>query len=140
MKFRALPILIFILINSITLLAIKEKSQKTATRNHDDEQSTATDPVYKRIVGYIYSMAEDSMKSSDLLTKKKIAGALPEGYPSQTRKLALKTRDDIEKWRKTLGLPSELFRFCIYPNSKINYNKWCNNNFFSSKNKQDSKF
>lgn len=139
MKLKTLSILICILINSISLLALKEKSQKTATRD-DNESISPSDTIYKRIVGYIYSMAEDSMKSSDLLVKKKISGALPEGYPDQTRRLALKTRDDIVKWRKTLGLPTELFRTCIYPNTKINYIKWCSNNFFGSKNKQNSNF
>ena len=142
MKLKSLTILICILINIITLIAIKEKSQKTAASEGEDDQSQSSpsDSVYKRIVGYIYSMAEDSMKSSDLLAKKKIAGSLPEGYPDQTRRLALKSRDDIAKWKRTLGLPTELFRLCVYPNSKINYSKWCSNNFFGSKNKRDSKF
>ena len=139
MKLKSLTILICILINIITLLAIKEKSQKSAAGD-DQTESSPSDTVYKRIVGYIYSMAQDSMKSSDLLMKKKITGSLPEGYPDQTRKLALKSRDDLAKWRRTLGLPTELYRLCIYPNSKINYSKWCNNNFFGSKNKRESNF
>lgn len=139
MKLKSLTILICILINIITLLAIKEKSQKSAAGD-DQTESSPSDTVYKRILGYIYSMAQDSMKSSDLLMKKKITGSLPEGYPDQTRKLALKSRDDLAKWRRTLGLPTELYRLCIYPNSKINYSKWCNNNFFGSKNKRESNF
>ncbi len=139
MKLKSLTILICILINIITLLAIKENSQKSAAVD-DQTESSPSDTVYKRIVGYIYSMAQDSMKSSDLLMKKKITGSLPEGYPDQTRKLALKSRDDLAKWRRTLGLPTELYRLCIYPNSKINYSKWCNNNFFGSKNKRESNF
>ncbi len=140
MKLKTLSILICFLIYSIPLLALKEKSQKTATTDDDQGQSSLSDLTYKRILGFIYSIAEDSMKSSDLLLKKKLSGSLPEGYPDQTRRLALKTRDDLIKWRKTLGLPTELFRLCIYPNTSISYTKWCSNNFFGSKNKQDSNF
>lgn len=142
MKLKSLIILICILINIITLTAIKEKSRKSAAPagEEDESKSSPSDSVYKRIVGYINSIAEDSMKSSDLLSKKKIAGSLPEGYPDQTRRLALKSRDDIAKWKRILGLPTELFRLCVYPNSKINYSKWCSNNFFGSKNKRDSNF
>lgn len=121
-------------------MTIKEKSQKSTSNDGENPPPTASDAVYKRIVGYIYSMAEDSMKSSDLLKKRKISGSLPEGYSAQTRKLALKTRDDIAKWRRILGLPTELYKFCIYSNSPINYFKWCNNNFFGSKNKKDSNY
>ncbi len=140
MKYKSLTIVICILLNLICLLAKKEKFQKTSGATDEEGQgpSTPSDTVYKRIVGYIYAMAEDSMKSSDLLMKKKITGSLPEGYPTQTRRLALKSRDDLAKWKRTLGLPTELFRLCLYPNTKINYYKWCSNNFFGSKNKRDS--
>jgi len=139
MKLKSLSILIFILINSISLLALREKTKKTATRDVEEGKSTS-DAIYKRIVGFIYSMAEDSMKSSDLLIKKKISGSLPEGYPSKTKRLALQTRDEIDRWSRILGLPTELYRVCIYPNNKINYIKWCSNNFYGSKNKQDSNY
>lgn len=139
MKFIFLIITISLLLKTFVSITNKEKSQKSAkAESKDDTQSTPSDAVYKRIVGYIYSIAEDSMKSSDLLKKKKLSGSLPEGYPDSTRRLALKTRDDIAKWKRTLGLPTELYRVCVYSNSAINYYKWCNNNFFGSKNKRDS--
>lgn len=140
MKFILLIISISLLLTTIFSITNKEKSQKFAkAESQEDTQSTPSDAVYKRILGYIYSIAEDSMKSSDLLKKKKISGSLPEGYPASTRKLALKTRDDIAKWKRTLGLPTDLYRVCVYSNSAINYYKWCSNNFFGSKNKKDSK-
>lgn len=112
----------------------------TQNIENSNPPSSPSDATYNRITEFIYSMAEDAMKTSDLLKKKKISGSLPEGYPTSTRRLALKTRDDKEKWRRVLGLPTELYRFCIYSNSNINYYKWCNNNFFGSKNKRDSKY
>jgi len=139
MKFIFLIITISLLLKTFLSITNKEKTQKSAKAEYqEDAQSTPSDAVYKRIVGYIYSIAEDSMKSSDLLKKKKLSGSLPEGYPASTRRLALKTRDDIAKWRKTLGLPTDLYRVCVYSNSAINYSKWCNNNFFGSRNKRDS--
>ena len=101
--------------------------------------ASPADTIFKRIIDYIYSMAENSMKTSDLLKKKKIAGALPEGYSAETRKLALKSRDDFTKWKRILDIPVDLYRVCLYSNSNINYYKWCNNNFFGSKSKRDSK-
>jgi hypothetical protein len=100
--------------------------------------TTPADNVFSEILKNIYALAEKSMKTSDLLQKKKIAGALPEGYPDQTRKLALKTRDDFTHWKRIIDKPTELYRTCLYSNSNVNYYKWCNNNFFGSRNKRDS--
>ena len=131
MKLRLLILIICCMINSFMLVQVKNKATEVP--------ASAGDGIFKNIIKYIYSFAEDSMKSSDLLKKKKIAGALPEGYPAQTRKLALKTRDDMDKWKRIIDIPTELYRTCLYSNSNVNYYKWCNNNFFGSKSKRDSK-
>jgi hypothetical protein len=107
-------------------------------KNREDPPASPGDGIFKNILTNIYSFAEDSMKTSDLLRKKKIAGALPEGYPAQTRQLALKSRDDMSHWKRIIDIPIQLYRTCLYSNSNINYYKWCNNNFFGSKTKRDS--
>jgi len=109
---------------------IKENKVKT--------RATPFDPEFEKIEGYIFSMAENVMKSSDLKEKKKNLSSLSDGHSGTKNKLASKSREDIAKWKRLLGLPTDLYRICIYPNSNINYYKWCNNNFFGSKNKKDS--
>jgi len=98
-----------------------------------------SDAVHSRITDYIKSLAEAKMKSSNILAKKKISGVLPEGFPKEIIKKALETRNNKSTWRPILGLPTEIYRICLYPSAKVNYNKWCNNSFFGTKNKSDSK-
>ena len=80
------------------------------------------------------------MKSTDIMAKKKLAGVLPEGFSQETIQKALRSRNDKKKWRQLLGIPTELYRACLYPLAKINYYKWCNNSFFGAKNKAESNY
>jgi len=134
MKLSLLILIICCMINSFMFVQLNSKAT-----GHQPPKASPADGIFKNIVKNIYSFAEDSMKSSDLLRKKKISGALPEGYPAETRKLALKSRDDMTKWKRVIDIPTELYRTCLYSNNNVNYYKWCNNNFFGSKNKRDSK-
>jgi hypothetical protein len=122
---------------SVSLLNSKDHN---APKTTPDPPANPSDTVYKRILEYINSLAEEKMKSSNILAKKKITGALPEGYPEETVQKALDTRNDKKKWRPVLGLPTELYKMCLFPFSKVNYVKWCNNNFFGAKNKGESMF
>jgi hypothetical protein len=131
MKLGLLIIIICCQLNCLFFVSVRNLA-------NENPPVSPADTIFNNILNNIYSLAEKSMKSSDLLQKKKIAGALPEGYPSQTRKLALKTRDDLTKWKRIIDKPTELYRTCLYSNSNVNYYKWCNNNFFGSKNKRDS--
>lgn len=98
-----------------------------------------SDPVYSRILEYINQIAEKKMKSSDLMAKKKLSGSLPEGFSDDTIKAALATRNNKNNWKSIMDIPTEIYRICLYPTSKVNYTKWCSNSFFGSKPKLDSK-
>jgi len=107
-------------------------------KTNPDPPANPSDAVYKRIKDYIQTLAEKKMKTSDLMAKRKISGALPEGFPEETIEKALETRNDKKKWQNILGLPTEVYKMCVFPFAKVNYVKWCNNNFFGSKNKGES--
>jgi hypothetical protein len=135
----------FVIINSIILLisincilGLKAWT-KNGPKTNPDPAANPSDAVYKRITDYISAIAEEKMKTSDIMAKKKIAGALPEGYPKEVIQKALETRNDRKKWRQVMGLPTELHRMCLYPFARINYVKWCNNSYFGMKTKAESK-
>lgn len=121
-------------------LTVPNSKDTDSPKTKPEEPENPSDAVHKRILDYINELAEEKMKSSNMMAKKKIAGALPEGFRKETIQRALDTRNDKRKWRQTLGLPTELYRMCLFPFAKVNYVKWCNNNFFGAKNKGDSKF
>jgi hypothetical protein len=124
---------------SFTLCAsVLNIKHHNAPKTTPDPPANPSDVVYKRILEYINSLAEEKMKSSNIMAKKKITGALPEGYPEETVQKALDTRNDKKRWRPVLGLPTELYKMCLFPFAKVNYVKWCNNNFFGAKNKGES--
>jgi hypothetical protein len=108
-------------------------------KTNPDPPANPSDGVHKRIIDHIKLIAENKMKTSDLLAKKKLSGVLPEGFPEETVQKALETRNDKKRWMEILGIPTEIYRMCLYPFAKVNYVKWCNNNFFGSKNKDESK-
>ncbi len=134
---KFLQIILTILSLSIITHAMTINSTD-APKTTPDPPANPSDAVHKRIQDYINSLAEEKMKSSNIMAKKKIAGALPEGFPQETIQKALNTRNDKNKWRPVLGLPTELYRMCLYPFAKVNFVKWCNNNFFGAKNKGES--
>jgi hypothetical protein len=103
-----------------------------------DPPASPADGVYKRVLDHINKIAEERMKSSNLMEKKKQNGALPEGFPDDLIAKAEESRKDTKKWKPIMGIPVELHRICLYPYAKINYVKWCDNNFYGSKNKDDS--
>jgi len=43
-----------------------------------------------------------------------------------------------KKWFPVLGLPTEIYRTCLFPMAKVNYVKWCKNSFFGAKTKGDN--
>ena len=140
MKLLTLSFVFCFFLKTFLLETIQEKSSESFSNTKGQEAPTSpSDGIYKRIIANIYTMAEKKMKSSDLLQKKKISGSLPDGFSSRTKILALKSRDDLKKWKRVLSLPTELYRVCIYSRSNLNYFKWCNNNFLGSSNKKESK-
>jgi hypothetical protein len=136
----------FIIICSLIILILtphtlnhKTFKNKQGPKTTPDPPANPSDAVFKRITDYVFNLAEQKMKSSDIMAKKKLAGSLPEGFPQEIIQKALNSRNDKKKWRQILGIPTELYRVCLYPTAKINYYKWCNNSFFGAKNKAESK-
>ena len=138
LKFLQFTLIFTCFVTSILSLNISTNKANGSPKTTPDPPENPSDAVHKRILDYINTLAEEKMKSSNMMAKKKIAGALPEGFPQDTIQRALDTRNDKRKWRQILGLPTELYRMCLFPFAKVNYVKWCNNNFFGAKNKGDS--
>ena len=98
----------------------------------------SSDSAFARLQELVGKIAENMMKSSDILSKRKKAGSLPEGYNDKAKKDAEATRDNKKEWNRLMNQPTDLFRMCVYPTSKVNYAKWCDNTFAGMKNKLDS--
>lgn len=106
--------------------------------NIQQKPPTPSDGAFNRMQDLIKSIAEGMMKSSDILTKRKNSGILPVGYSDRMKKLAQETRDNKNVWNPVMSIPTELYRMCIYPSSKVNYTKWCNNIFAGMQKKTTS--
>lgn len=133
-----LILLVSLIVISIVVSQVSEKKKTKSPSSKPEHPPNPSDAVWARIESNIMAIAEEKMKSSDLMRKKKLAGVLPEGYPEETVKAALATRNNKKVWNPILRSPTELYRMCLYPYAKVNYVKWCNNNFFGAKNKGDT--
>jgi len=91
--------------------------------------------VYLEVQGLIKKFAEEKSKTSNIDAKRRLIGILPEGYPQETVERAAKIRKDRKRWNKVMMIPTELYRVCIYPSARVNYEKWCNNVFVGAKTK-----
>lgn len=91
--------------------------------------------IYVEVQGLIKKFAEQKSKTSNIEVKRRLIGILPEGYPQETVERALKIRKDRRRWNKVMMIPTELYRMCIYPTARVNYEKWCNNVFLGAKTK-----
>ena len=91
--------------------------------------------VYLEVQGLIKKFAEEKSKTSNIEVKRRLIGILPEGYPQETVERALKIRKDRKRWNKVMMIPTELYRVCIYPTARVNYEKWCNNVYVGAKTK-----
>lgn len=117
--------------------------QANASINHNNgvtnlrSTDNVPDPVYDRIKKEIFTFAETLSNSPDLNKKKKLYGVVSEGTPEGIRLKAEAMRKDKMLWLKNLGYPTSLYRICLVPISKANYQKWCRASFFSSQKKKD---
>ena len=91
--------------------------------------------MYLEVQGLIKKFAEMKSQTSNIEVKRRLIGILPEGYPQETVDRALKIRKDRKKWNRVMMIPTELYRMCIYPFARVNYEKWCNNVFLGAKTK-----
>lgn len=125
MKFRK-NIVLFVMLSimiEITLAFL----HKANTRADND--------MYKEVQSLIKKIADQKMKNSNIEVKRRLIGILPEGYPKETVERALKIRKDRRRWNKVMMIPTELYRMCLYPSARVNYEKWCNNVFLGAKTK-----
>lgn len=124
MKFNLLILITFITLNFIAF---------TKVVNED----TIAMKTLKTIREEIYQLARDNMKTSSVLEKEKSIGLLKKtgGYPEHMITRAKDTRKNMNIFGAVMKLPIEVFRTCVYPISKTNYVKWCNNVKFGSSKK-----
>ena len=139
---NSLPLILFAFLFILPLLhrSIQLNADKDGPKTTPDAPANPSDAVYNRVKDYINELAEDKMKTADLMSKKKLAGALPDGFSQDTIDRALETRADLKRWRPILSIPTEMYRICVFPNTKVNYSKWCSNNFFGMKSKSESNY
>jgi len=105
----------------------------------NNANSRADNDMYKEVQSLIKKIADQKMKNSNIEVKRRLIGILPEGYPKETVERALKIRKDRRRWNKVMMIPTELYRMCLYPSARVNYEKWCNNVFLGAKTKITSK-
>jgi hypothetical protein len=105
----------------------------------DSVSSNSGDGRYKDVQKAIFKYAKQMAKSPNMDLKRKFNGALQVGYPEDMRERAFKMRNDKKKWNKILAIPTELYRFCVHPFAKVNYEKWCENSFIGAASKLTSK-
>jgi hypothetical protein len=129
MKFKKnIIFFVFIFIYLINFTITLEGGVNYSTNKEESD-------VFKEIQGLIKKYSEQKMKNSNIDMKRRLIGILPEGYPKETVERALRIRKDRKRWNKFMMIPTELYRMCLYPSAKVNYEKWCNNVFLGSKSK-----
>jgi hypothetical protein len=107
--------------------------------NSPTPQAPVSNPdeiFYKTITDNILEIAGRYNKSSPL--KKKQNGVLPDGALKQNREAALKQREDRTIWNPILSLPTKLYKYCIYPPSKVGYPRFCKNSYLTFPEKMSS--
>lgn len=100
------------------------KDNKNAKKENDDHKPIKN---IREMRSLVYELARENMKSSDLGLKGKSMGVLPSNLPTHMKERAQQSRKNEKIFGKIMNYPIEVYRSCIYPVSKINYVKWCNN-------------
>lgn len=75
----------------------------------------------------VLELAREKMKSSNVLTKAKSVGVLPQNSPAHMKKRAQFSRNNLDIFGNVMSYPIDIYRSCIYPVAKINYRNWCKN-------------
>ena len=108
--------------------------------NDQDNQDNQDDPdnpdkTLERIRDYMWDIAIKTDRRTNLAKKRLEIGILPDEYPSIMKNKALRVRTDLNMWEKVMLYPTAVWRMCIFPNFKINYVSWCNQNLALTKTK-----
>jgi hypothetical protein len=90
-----------------------------------------SDSILKRIRDIIHDLSNAKLKTHNLNVKKRIAGALPDGYPKEMIENAKRMHLDKKKWAPLMSYPTEVWRFCLFPQFKVNYKNWCVSQFMT---------
>jgi hypothetical protein len=101
-------------------------------------KATEDNVYFNTVMFYVGKIAEQYNETKDKDMRKRMNGILGEGFPEESRLAALQQRENKSIWNPILAMPTQLYRNCIYPSSKVNYSKFCNNSYFGVKNKNSS--
>ena len=126
MKFLILLKLVVLITIFYSSLSLQSQSKKFMIKS---ETKMDADTILTRVRDFIREISNTRLKSDNLMSKRKLAGVLPEGYPEEMIKNAKKMRLDKKAWSPLLAFPTEVWRFCLFPYFKINYKKFCNNQY-----------
>ena len=104
---------------------------------YNNEQTTypQSDKILEEIRTSIYKRAREISKNSSIYKKSIKIGELPESFPDNMVKKAKQMRLDKNNWKNIMLYPTAVWRMCLFPNFKINYIQWCNQNNALSKSK-----
>jgi hypothetical protein len=133
--------LIFLTIQKTNSAVLNQEEEEVDGVKLSPPKSTdVSDSVFGRVMKHIEELAQEKMKSSDILSKRKMSGNLPQSFPKANREKAMAERSDRGKWLPILGYPTDLYRFCVVPFARINYSKWCKNAYFDTPKKKICKY
>ena len=111
---------------------LKKKPNPTKPPSNTQGGPKINDPILQKIRDRVQEFAIISMTNSNLLNKKKLAGALnPEHYTKELIEANIKNHYDKSKWSDIMLLPTKVYKFCIFPNFQLNYRSWCNSKYAS---------
>lgn len=127
MKFVSIKFLAFFLVIIKQIIAAKSSNKFLSSSQTD----LSSDSILERVRLLIKEISNKRLKSEDLNIKKKLAGVLPEGYPEEMVKNAKKMRYDKKLWSPLMSFPTEVWRFCLFPLFKVNYQKFCRNQYMT---------
>ena len=120
----------FILIITFIPYEVKSENLKSNTFLKSNlKLKIDSNSILDRVRGLIREISNQHLKSASLSIKKKIAGVLPEGYPQEMIDNAKKMRHNKKIWSSLMSFPTEVWRFCLFPNFKVNYKNWCMSQF-----------
>lgn len=82
-------------------------------------------PFMRRFRDNMKELATRRLKSENFYQKRLQSGQLPEGFPESMVKEAKKFRENKDNWKHLMAFPTEVWRGCLYPPTKMNYLSWC---------------
>jgi hypothetical protein len=100
-----------------------ETPQQLSLDEVDDSRNP--DKELEIIRDYMWEIAENLDRKTNIMKKKIECGELPDEFPKEMKDKARKVRQNMKNWESTMLYPTAVWRMCIFPNFKINYVTWC---------------